>query len=179
MSLSAATLIPGVFLLLVGGGLFSGSKTVVSSLRRLPRSHRAAWVFFGAGALWFLYQLRDLSSADFGDYRNILMVFFGALAVLSFVCVPEFLAVRGLCVLMLLGASPLLDAGYMIYDKPLIYLYRVPVFLGIALAIWLGAQPWRLRDFFDWLFRPGGRARAVGALLLAYGVLLAIVAFTY
>ena len=50
---------------------------------------------------------------------------------------------------------------------------------GIAAAIWLGAQPWRLRDFLAWLFARPGRARVLGAGLTAYGVLLAGVAFTY
>ena len=53
------------------------------------------------------------------------------------------------------------------------------VYVCIALAIWLGATPYRLRDFFEWLFRTSGRPRAVGGALLAYGVLLSAVAFTY
>jgi hypothetical protein len=43
----------------------------------------------------------------------------------------------------------------------------------------LGAQPWRLRDFFGWLFARPGRARSLGGALAGYGLLLAIVAFTY
>ena len=98
---------------------------------------------------------------------------------LSFYCVPDFLAVRGLSVIVLVGAMPLLDAAYMEYDHPQRLLMVTPVFLAIAAAIWLGAQPWRLRDFLEWLFRAAGRARLVGGLLLAYGLLLAAVAFTY
>ena len=53
------------------------------------------------------------------------------------------------------------------------------VYLLIALAIWIGVQPYRLRDFFNWLFLRPGRTRGVGGALLAYGLLLAAVAFTY
>ena len=101
------------------------------------------------------------------------------MAVLAFKCVPDFLAVRGLSVLMLLAASPLLMAGYMNYGHPTIYFYKVLVYVGIVLAIWLGASPFRLRDFFEWLFARSGRTRAFGAVALSYGVLLGIVAFTY
>jgi hypothetical protein len=179
MSLTAATLIPGLLLVALGGGLASGSRSVATSLKRLPRSMRAAGIFFTAGAAWFLYRIWNLPSADFGDYRNLLLVFFAVLAVLSFVCVPDFLAVRGLAVLALMAATPLLDAGYMNYDHPQIYLYKIPVFLAVFAAIWLGAQPWRLRDFFDWVFHPGNRARVVGGAMFGYGILLVGVAFSY
>ena len=52
-------------------------------------------------------------------------------------------------------------------------------FVVVLAAIWLGAQPWRLRDFFTWLFAQPRRARGLGGALAAYGVILSIVAFTY
>jgi hypothetical protein len=52
------------------------------------------------------------------------------------------------------------------------------VYLAIALAIWVGAQPWRLRDFLGWLFARDARSRILGGLFAAYGVLLVVVAFT-
>jgi hypothetical protein len=179
MSLSVATLIPGLLLLLLGVALLANNSGINSVLKGLPRSPGATYLFFGAGTAAFLYRVWNLSSADFGDYRNLLFLAFTAIAMLSFYCVPDFLAVRGLCVLMLVGAMPLLDAAYMEYGHPQRLFMVTPVFVGIALAIWLGAQPWRLRDFFEWLFRSGGRTRALGGALCGYGALLAVVAFTY
>ena len=179
MSLTLATLIPGLLLHALGGALLLNNSGVVSLLKGLPRSPGATYVLFGAGAAGFLYRVWHLSPADFGDHRGLLFIAFAAIAVLSFYCVPDFLAVRGLAVVVLVGAMPLLDAAYMEYDHPQRLFMVTPVFVAIALAIWLGAQPWRLRDFLEWLFRPGVRARAVGGLLLAYGLLLAVVAFTY
>lgn len=179
MSLFLATLLPGLFLLAVGGPLLFQSSRFAASMQALPRSMTAAVLFFGTGAIWFLWNVLHLSPADFGDYRVWLAIGFAAIAVLAFKCVPDFLAVRGLCVLMLLAASPLLMAGYMIYEPWTIYLYKIAVYLGIVLAIWLGASPFRLRDFFEWLFARPGRSRGFGAALTAYGVVLAVVAFTY
>ena len=104
---------------------------------------------------------------------------FAIIAVLSVKCVPDFLSVRGLCAIVLMGAMPLLDAAYMEYDKPQRLLMVTLVYVSLALAIWLGAQPWRLRDFFGWLFAQPSRTRRFGGALAAYGALLAIVAFTY
>ena len=104
---------------------------------------------------------------------------FLVIAVLAFKCVPDFLAVRGLATLILVGAMPLLDAGYMNFAHWQINFYKVAVYLAIAAAIWLGAQPWRLRDFFVWTLARPSRTRAIGATAAAYGLLLAFVAFTY
>ena len=181
MSLFLATLLPGLFLVLLGALLLWNGPGVGSAARALPRSRRAAWVFFGAGAAWFLWRLSRLGESDLIFFKSPapVMLGFAVLAILAFIFTPDFLAVRGLCVLVLVGATPLLDAAYMEYDRPQRLFMVTPVFLALAAAIWLGAQPWRLRDFIEWLFRTTGRARLMGGALLAYGLLLAVVAFTY
>jgi hypothetical protein len=148
-------------------------------LKAFPRSTAAAFLFFGVGAAWFLYAIWHLSPADFGEYRTYLFIGFLLVAILSFKCVPDFLAVRGLATIVLMGAMPLLQAAYMEYDKPQRLFMVTAVYAALAGAIWLGAQPWRLRDFFTWLFAQPRRARGIGGVLAAYGVILSVVAFTY
>ena len=179
MSLTLATLIPALFLAVVGALLLVNNSAIVAMFKAFPRSKTAAGVLFGAGALWFLYYVWHLSEADFGEYRTGLFFGFAAVAALSFYYVPDFLAVRGACILMLLTGVPLLDSGFLVYSPPQICLYKIAIFIGVALAIYLGSVPYRLRDFFQWLFATAKRPRAFGSALLAYGVLLAVVAFTY
>ena len=179
MSLFLATLLPGLLLLVLGAPLLLNHRGYVGALERMPRSTTAAAVFFGAGALWFLYAVWHLSVADFGDYRTPLTIGFAVVAALSFKCVPDFLAVRGLCVLVLMSATPLLGAAYMEYQYPQRLFLVSLVYLLIVLAIWLGASPFRLRDFFERLFARPGRIRAFGALLVGYGAVLTLVAFSY
>lgn len=179
MTLTLATLLPGALLLLLGSALLVPSTTVAASLKAFPRSRKAAYLCFGAAAAWFLAIIWRLPSIDFGDYHVPLFLAFGAIAVLSFKYVPDFLAVRGVCVLVLLGASPILGAAYMHYELPRRLWMVTAVYVAIALALWLGAQPYRLRDFLEWLYARPGRARGVGGLLAAYGLLLCALAFTY
>lgn len=179
MSLLLATLLPGLVLIALGLPLLLNLTAWTTLLKRFPRSQRAAYVCFGVGAAWFLYAVWHLSPADFGEYRTYLFIAFAAIAVLSFKCVPDFLAVRGLSALILMAANPLIGAAYMEYDKPQRLLMVTLVYLAIAFAIWLGAQPWRLRDFLGWLLARTERSRAVGGALAAYGLVLAVVAFTY
>jgi len=74
---------------------------------------------------------------------------------------------------------PLLDSAYMQYDVPRRLFMVSAVYVALSLALWLGAQPYRLRDFFDWLFARPGRSRRLGGLLAAYGLLLCGVALSY
>ena len=179
MSLTLATLIPGLLLVALGLPLLMNHSGFTAVLRRFPRSTVAAYVLFGVGAAWFLYQIWHLSPADFGEYRTYLFFGFLIVAILSFKCVPDFLAVRGLATILLLGAMPLLEAAYMEYDKPQRLLMVTLVYVAIASAVWLGAQPWRMRDFLGWLLAQPGRVRGFGGALAGYGLLLSIVAFTY
>ena len=181
MTLFLATLLPGLLLTLLGVLLVWNEPRVGSTARALPRSRRGAWLFFGAGAAWFLCRLTRLGEADLIFFQTPwpVVLGFGVLAVLAFAYVPDFLAVRGLCVLMLLAAEPLLYAAYGEYQFPQRRLLVAAVYAGLAASLYLGAAPYRLRDFFDWLFRVPSRPRWVGALLLAYGLATSAAAFTY
>ncbi len=185
MSLTVATLITGFLLLALGVVFLLPAPAVVSSLKRFPRSRSMAFVLFGLGAAWFLYRIWHLSEADFGQFRKQLFVFFTLVAVGAFIWVPDFLAVRGACVLVLLGATNLLDPGYMnwnygeLTDGGRIYLYKIAVFVAAGLAVYLGASPFRARDFLNWLYRKPGRAQLVGGLIAAYGAAVTVVGLTY
>ena len=178
MSLFAATLVTGILLLLLGAPLLLDHSGAKAAFKAFPRSATAGYVVFTVAAAWFLYNIWHLSNADFGEYRTLLFLGFGAVAVLAFKCVPDFLGVRGACALVLIGASPFLDAAYMQYDQPLRLFMVGFVYVAIALAIWLGAQPWRLRDFFGWLFARESRSRVLGGLFVAYGLVLCCAAYT-
>jgi hypothetical protein len=175
MNLPLALLIPGLLLIALGAPLALCSAWAGAQLRAFPRSRTAEAFCFGGAALWFLIDVWHLSPSDHGEYHVPLCVAFGVLAVMVPRYAPDFLAVRGLAVLVLLGAMPLLMAGYMNFDAPRIYFQKALLYVCVALAIWLGAQPWRLRDFIGWLFT-GGRARRCGCLLLIYGAGLCVIA---
>jgi hypothetical protein len=181
MSLFLATLLPGLFLAVLGALFLFGGPKVSSTAKALPRSQRGALVFFGAGALWFLWRVSQLGESDliFVQKPWPVMAFFGVLAVLAFLYTPDFLAVRGLSVLMLLAAEPLLYAAYMEWSHPQRLLMVTAVYVGLAAALYLAAAPYRLRDFFDWLFRQPSRPRVLGAIVLAWGLATTAAAFTY
>jgi hypothetical protein len=179
MSLFAATLAFGLILVALGMPLLIDHSGAKAAILAFPRSASAGYAVFSAGAAWFLYNIWNLSKADFGEYRTPLFFGFAAIAALSFKCVPDFLGVRGACALVLIGSAPFLESAFMEFERPLRLFMVAFIYLALALAIWLGAQPWRLRDFLGWLFARQARSRGLGGFLVAYGCLLCCVAFTF
>lgn len=177
MTLFQATLFTGLALLAFGAHFLWHGMRSVKSVQAFPRSQTAAYILLGAAAVWFLYKVTQLGPADFGQYKNILFIVFLVVALGSFIYVPDFLAVRGLAALILLTAGALLDASFMHYGSALIL--KVFVYLAIVLALILGANPYKLRDFFEWLYKAELRPRFFGGIFAAYGLLLLGVAFTY
>lgn len=175
MSLFNAILSVGIAFFVLGLALLADTPVVRSALKAFPRSTTAAYILFGGAAAWFLSRVAVLSEADFGQYRKVLFGLFAVVAVLSFFYVAEFLAVRGLAALILLAAGPLLAAGFNTYGVALVY--KVAVYVALTAALWLGAQPWRLRDWISWVQRVPGRARWVGGVFAASGALVASTAF--
>src|SRR3954463_11868023 len=136
MRLFLATLLPGLFIALLGATLLWNNSLVGSTAKALPRSNRAAWLFFGSGAALFVWRCSQLNESDLIFFKTpgAVMIGFAVLAALAFVYTPDFLAVRGLCVLMLLAAEPLLYAAYMEYQHPQRLLMVTAVYVGLALA---------------------------------------------
>ena len=79
----------------------------------------------------------------------------------------------------LLLADVLLTAAFGHYEEPLRLFMVTPIYLGIALSLYLAHSPFRLRDFFSWLFAVGPRARILGLILMLYGGMLGGIAFAY
>ena len=178
MDLFFATFSTGMALLLAGACLLWNGKPVAAVLKGFPRSQRAALAGMSVASAWFLYLVTQLGEADFGAFSRELFVGFGLIAVLSYFYVREFLAVRSFCILYLLVAAVLLGAAWM--QEPATRLFLVTlVYLGIVFALYFAVVPYRLRDFFDWLFAREARTRVFGGICVAYGILLNVIAVTY
>jgi len=179
MSLFLATFLTALFLLVSAALLVWNGPAVGAMARSFPRSRRAAFVTMGVGAAWTLYRVTQLGEADFGNYRTQIFIGFVVLTILAFRYVPDFLSVRGVCVILLLAADVLLNAAYMRYEEPARLILVVLVYAMILLALYLAVAPFRLRDFFQWLFGRSHRARALGVAVGLYGLALLGAALSY
>jgi hypothetical protein len=182
MPFFSAILYPALVLLALGAVLLWNGPLVARGARAFPRSLPATVIFFGGGAAWFLWYVAHLGPDDFGDYKTLLLVLFGTVALGSFFVVRDFLAVRGLAILILLSARPILDSSIALDPSPPgRILLNSAIYIAIAVALYLGAAPYALRDFFAWLWKPhqGLRPRLLGVIFAACGFALLFFAMRY
>jgi hypothetical protein len=172
MTLYHAALFTALALILLGAVLVWNASPVAAIARTFPRSRRAALVTMGLGTAWTLYHVTRLGESDFGEYRNAIFAAFVLLALASFRYVPDFLSVRGGCILGLLVANVLLSSSFMHHGEPPHLVLNLFAYLVIILALCLAVFPYWVRDFFQWLFGRPGRPRIVGAGIGLYGLVL-------
>src|SRR5262245_66161197 len=76
-----------------------------TAVRKFPRSLPWGFALMLLGTCWFLWNLSQESISDFAAYKNVLFGGFAAVGIGSCVFVQDFLAVRGLGVVLLLLAK--------------------------------------------------------------------------
>lgn len=178
-SLFQATLFFGLVLLAVGVGLLFKYKPVSAIARGFPRSEQAGTVLMILAMAWTAWKVVNLGAADYGDFKQYILIGFGVLGALTFKYAPDFLSVRASTILYLYFADMMLSSAWMRYDEPLRLFLVTPVYIGIALSLYLAYAPYRLRDFFTWTFAIDSRAKKLAVFLTVYGVMLSGVAFAY
>ena len=178
MTLFQSTLIVAIFLVLFGTVLFLCPKVCRRKILLFGRSKRAAYVTMSIAATWFLYQIAHLGKADFGDYKQYIFVLFLGVAILSFRLTPDFLSVRGLCGIYLQLASLFLNSAYMQAPQSRLFLVSF-IYLGIVISIYLGAYPYRLRDFANTFMSHTKNSRILGLVAVIYGGVLFYNSFNY
>ena len=179
LSLFLTTLLCGVLLVLLGIILLWRGPAVVLGLQQGLRSKPATVICFGLGTVWFLWHISRLGEADFGQYKGLLLAGFASVGVLALFFTPDFLAVRGAAILVLLTSWVGLEAAYMQWDYPGRLWLVGFIYCCVIIALYLGTVPYRLRDFLQWLAMARGRSQTLGGLLAIYGLLLCGVGLAY
>lgn len=148
-----------------------------AALRKFPRSDLWGNILMPLGTLWFLWNLKQDTVADFDAFKPLMFLGFSIVGFGTCVFVRDFLAVRGLAVVSLLVAHVVLRKIQWI-DTNWRLVVTAWAYLTIVAAIWITVSPWRLRDYIDWLHRDEGRTRLGSALRLAFGLLVAVIGVT-
>lgn len=145
-----------------------------AAVRRFPRSVPWGVALMLLGTGWFLWNLSLESISDFANYKTPMMAGFAAVGIGSCVYVQDFLAVRGLAVVLLLLAKLMVDTG-----RPLLaatrwtWVIQTWAYVLVVAGIWLTVSPWRLRDLLNWATANEKRVRIGSAARLAFGLFVA------
>lgn len=145
-----------------------------TAVRRFPRSMPWGVGLMLVGTAWFVWNVSQESIADFAAYKSYLLLGFAAVGVGSIVFVRDFLAVRGLAVVMLLLAKLMVDTGRpYLADTSWVLVIQVWAYVMAFAGMWLTISPWRMRDVIEWNTANEGRTRKSCLARMVFGLFVA------
>lgn len=148
-----------------------------ASARKFPRSLPWGVALMLIGTAWFVLYLSEEPLSDFASFKPILLAVFAGIGVASCIFVQDFLAVRGLAVVLLLLAKLMVDtARWAETDWRLVVITWA--YLLVIAGIWFTLYPWHLRDALNWATANEKRVRVGSAVRLAFGLFVAALGFT-
>ena len=164
--------LPQVYGLLKPAGL-------AAAARKFPRSLPAGVVLMLLATAWFAWNVNVEPIADFSAFKPYMLGAFIAGGILSCIFVRDFLAVRGLAVLMLLLAKLMLDTGRPhLGESPWVLVIQGWAYLFAVLGIWFTVTPWRLRDLINWATASEGRTRFLSLIRLGFAACILTLGLT-
>lgn len=171
--------------LVVGAGLLLTHLLAVSRfadckvmLKTFPRSRVAGTVLIVVAGIWAFSLIRQMDLGEFVGMRQ--MILFGIVAgtILAWLYVEEFLAVRALGMLLLLAATPVLEAAFL-HPETTRYLVVVLAYAWILLGLFWVGMPWVMRDQILWLTAHDGRLRGMIWAGVGYGAAVLVCAMAF
>ena len=140
-----------------------------AAARKFPRYTPIGCVLTLVATVWFLYYVNLETVSEFATMKPFLYVLFGAVGVGTCVFVPDFLAVRGLAVILLLCAKLMVDTARMA-DTEWRLVIVTWAYVWVVAGMWFTISPWRLRDLILWSTANEQRTRLVSGMRLAFGL---------
>jgi hypothetical protein len=171
MAIKLSTLSICLGALVVGVNLFGLLQPArfAAAVRQFPRSMPIGYALTLGGAAWFMYNVWNESLADFESLKPFLFILFTGVGLGTCLFVTDFLAVRGLSVILLLLAKLMVDTERWA-STPWRLVIAVWAYLLVVAGIWFTVSPWRLRDLLDWQTANDTRVRLGSAVRCAFGL---------
>ena len=148
-----------------------------AGVRKFPRSLPWGIGLMLLGTAWFVWYLNQESISDFAAWKPVLLAGFAAVGIASCIYVQDFLAVRGLAVVLLLLAKLMVDTARWVQTDWRLVVVTWAYVLVVG-GIWFTVWPWHLRDLLNWATANEKRVRIGSALRLAFGLFVAVLGFT-
>src|SRR5581483_4655257 len=148
-----------------------------AGLRKFPRSLPWGVALMLTGTGWFVYYLGQESISDLAAWKPWVLAGVAAVGIASCFFVQDFLAVRGLAVVLLLLAKLMVDTARWVETDWRLVMVTWAYALVIA-GIWFTIWPWHLRDVLNWATADEKRVRVGSAIRLAFGLFVTVLGLT-
>jgi hypothetical protein len=154
-------------------------KQFAAAARKFSRSLPVGVVLMLLATAWFVWNVNVEPIADFSVFKPYMMAGFTAVGILACIFVQDFLAARGLAVVLLLLAKLMVDTGRPHLDEsPFVLVIQIWAYLLVVAGIWFTVTPWKLRDILNWATATEDRIRIGSAIRLAFAVFVVILGLT-
>jgi hypothetical protein len=172
--------------ILLGAGLsvpqvygLARPKDFAAAARRFPRNYPLGVVLMLLATGWFVWNVNGEPIADFSAYKPAMLVGFTAVGIGSCIFVRDFLAARGLAVLLLLLAKLMVDTGRLhLGESPFVLVIQVWAYILVVAGIWFTVTPWKLRDLLEFGTATETRVRVGSGLRLAFALFIVLLGLT-
>jgi hypothetical protein len=171
LSLETALLLVGLLLIVGHAVALILPKQTQAWLKDFPRSGFAGVLLLVIAASWFYWLVTHMDLGEFDKFRTALMIGTPIAAVLTGLYVQEFLSVRSLGMIVLLGAEALLEAAWLRPEMSRLWLVSLVYVWVIAALFWVG-MPYTLRDQIAWVSASPARWKIGSIIGIVYGVIL-------
>ncbi len=174
MTITLFSCILGLTLISSGITLFKLKPSMEQTFYRWLRNDVLGIVVFLIPATWFMFKLTQLGEADFGQYKNWLLLLFGFTFIGCCIYWRDFLIVRGLAMLTLMSIDALFKISYMseAIVSPVISLL---FYIFILIALYCGCYPYCIRNIFPKAFGKNCRyIKYTGMFCITYGIVLVV-----
>ena len=150
-----------------------------AAVKRFPRNLPVGIALMLLGTAWFVWNVNIEPIADFAAFKPYMMAGFAAVGVLSCIFVQDFLAIRGLAVVLLLLGKLMVDTGRPhIGESPFVLVIQAWAYLLVVAGIWFTVTPWRLRDMLNWATANESRTRALSLVRLVFAAFVLVLGLT-
>ena len=150
-----------------------------AAARKLPRNVPVGVALMLLGTAWFLWIVNAEPIADFTAYKPVMMIAFGAVGLLTCVFIQDFLAARGLAVVLMLLGKLMLDTGRPhLGTTPFVLVIQAWAYVLIIAGMWFTIAPWRLRDLIEFATATENRIRIGSVLRLAFALFIIALGLT-
>jgi hypothetical protein len=148
-------------------------------LRKFPRAVVPGVVFLSIALIWCLIIVNGAREDGMAVPKNVVYLFLVGVYVGLIALKFDFLAVRGLAILLMMIAKVVVDSANQI-ETPWRLVMTVLAYIWAIVSIWFTVSPYRMRDLIEWATATDGRLRTLSAVGCAFGAfLVALGLFAY
>src|SRR5580692_6318078 len=152
---------------------------LAAAVKKFPRNLAWGVALMLLGTAWFVWLVNNEPIADFSAFKPYMMAGFAAVGVLSCIFVQDFLAVRGLAVVMLLLGKLMVDTGRPhLGESNWVLVIQVWAYVLIVAGMWFTITPWKLRDLIEFATATQNRIRIGSLMRLAFAIFIIALGLT-